>query len=93
MQELPLVFNITLYQGYKGFIYIIFTYILYYPHHNNNNNYVDTYVYTVHNRGADLHFFCVLATVLVQINLQHNQAQPYGICTRVIYLTQTHVYV
>ena len=28
--------------------------------------------------------------ILVQINLQHSQAQPYGICTRVIYLTQTH---
>ena len=33
--------------------------------------------------------------ILVQINLQHSQAQPYRICTRVacIYLTQTHLYV
>ena len=30
---------------------------------------------------------------LVQINLQHSQAQPHGICTRVNYLTQTHLYV
>ena len=30
--------------------------------------------------------------ILVQINLQHSQAQPYGICTRVIYLTQTHFF-
>ena len=28
--------------------------------------------------------------ILVQINLQHSQAQPYCVCTRVIYLTQTH---
>ena len=31
--------------------------------------------------------------ILVQIYLQHSQAQPYGICTRVIYPTQTHLYV
>jgi hypothetical protein len=28
--------------------------------------------------------------ILVWINQQHNQAQPYGICTCLIYLTQTH---
>ena len=31
--------------------------------------------------------------ILVQINLQHSQAQSYGICTRVIYQTQSHLYV
>ena len=33
--------------------------------------------------------------ILVQINLQHSQAQPYGICTRVIqtHITQNHLYV
>ena len=31
--------------------------------------------------------------ILVQINLYHSQAQPYGICNRVINLTQTHLYV
>ena len=31
--------------------------------------------------------------ILVQMNLQHRQAQSYCICTRVIYLTQTQVYV
>ena len=34
-----------------------------------------------------------LGSILLQINLEHSQAQPYGICTRVIYLTQTHLYV
>ena len=51
-------------------------------------------MYTVHVRGTDLPFFCVSAKVqLVQTNLQHSQAQPYGICTRVIFPTQTHLYV
>ena len=45
-------------------------------------------MYTVHGREAALPFFCLL----VQINLQHSQALPYGICTRVINLTQTHLY-
>ena len=31
--------------------------------------------------------------LLVQINLQHIHAQPYGICTRNIYLTKNHLYV
>ena len=31
--------------------------------------------------------------ILVHMNLQHSQAQPYGIFTRVIYLTQTYLYV
>ena len=48
-------------------------------------------MYTVHGRGADLFFFYVSATV--QINHQHSQAQPWGIRTRVIYLTQTLLYV
>ena len=52
-------------------------------------------LYTVHGKGADLPFFMRFGhyTILVQINLQHSQAQPYGICTRVIYLTQSHLYV
>ena len=52
-------------------------------------------MYTVHGRGADLPFFMHFrhGPILVQINLQHSQAQPYGICTRVIYLTQPHLYV
>ena len=29
--------------------------------------------------------------ILVQINLQHSQAQPCSICTRVIYLTKTSI--
>ena len=32
-------------------------------------------------------------SILVQINLLHSLAQPYGTCTRVIYLTQTLLYV
>ena len=48
-------------------------------------------MYTVHGRGADLPFFLRFGhgPILVQINLQHSHAQPYGLCTRVIYLTQT----
>ena len=48
-------------------------------------------MYTVQGRGADLLFFMRFGhgPILVQIN---SQAQPYGICTRVIYLTQTHLY-
>ena len=47
-------------------------------------------MYTVHSRGADFPFSLRfgLGPILVQINMQHSQAQPYGICTRVIYLTQ-----
>ena len=41
--------------------------------------------HVVHVRGADH------SPILVQINLQHSQAQPCGICTRVIYLTQTYL--
>ena len=52
-------------------------------------------MYTVHGKGADLPFFMRLphGPILVQINLQHRQAQPYGICTSVIYLTQNHFYM
>ena len=31
--------------------------------------------------------------ILVQINLQHSKAQPYAVGTRIIYLTQTHLYI
>ena len=37
-------------------------------------------MYTIHGRDAELPFLCVLAghgPILVQINLQHSQAQPY----------------
>ena len=49
-------------------------------------------MYTVHGQGANLPFFLRFShgPMLVQINLQHSQAQPYCVCTRVIYLTQTH---
>ena len=49
-------------------------------------------VHSVHGRGADLPFFLRFGhiPILVQINLQHSHAQPYGVRTRVIYLTQTH---
>ena len=52
-------------------------------------------MYTVHGREAYLPFLMRFGhgPILVQINLQHSQAQPYGISTRVIYLTQTHLYV
>jgi hypothetical protein len=54
-------------------------------------------MYTVHGRGADLPFFLRFShgPILVQINLQHSQAQPYCIYTRVIYLAlaQTHFYM
>ena len=40
-----------------------------------------------------LYFAFSHGPILVQINLQHSQAQPFGICTRVIYQTQTHLYV
>ena len=46
-------------------------------------------MYTVHGRGADLPFFLQnYVPILVQLNLQHSQAQYYG-----IYLTQTYLYV
>jgi hypothetical protein len=53
------------------------------------------YTVQLHGRGTDLPFFCCLGhgPILVLINLKHGQAQPYGICTRVINLTQTHLYV
>ena len=37
----------------------------------------------------DLPFFLRFAhgSILVQIDFQHSQAQPYSICTRAIYLT------
>ena len=37
---------------------------------------------TVHGRGAVLPFFMRYGhgPILLQINLQHSQAQPYGIC-------------
>ena len=48
-------------------------------------------MYTEHGRGADLFFFAFShGPILIQINLQHSQAQPYGTCTRIIFLTQTH---
>ena len=52
-------------------------------------------MYTVHGRAADLLFFMRFGhgPILVQINLQHSQAQPYGICTCVIYPNQNHLYV
>ena len=42
-------------------------------------------MYTVHGQGANLPFFLLFGQgpILVQINLQHSQAQPYGIFTRV----------
>ena len=48
------------------------------------------YIVTAHGRGADLPLFLRFGhgPILVQIYLQHSQAQPYGICTCVIYLTQ-----
>ena len=48
--------------------------------------------YTLHGRGTDLPFFA-FCQILEKINLQLSQAQPYGICTRVIYLSQTPLYV
>ena len=52
-------------------------------------------MYTVHGRGADLPLLFAFRPrpILVQINLQNSQAQPYGVCIRVIYLTQTYLYV
>ena len=38
-----------------------------------------------------LRFGC--GPIWVQTNLKQSQAQPYDICTCVIYLTQTHLYV
>ena len=29
--------------------------------------------------------------IMVQRNLKHSQAKPYGICNPIIYLTQTHI--
>ena len=49
-------------------------------------------MYIVQGRGADIPVFLRFGhgPILVQINLQHSKAQSYGICTRVICLTQTH---
>ena len=43
-------------------------------------------MYTVNGRGADFPFFMRFGQgpILVQINLQHSQAQPYGISIRFI---------
>ena len=40
-------------------------------------------MHTVHGRGADLIFFCNFghSPILVQMNIQHSQAQLYSICT------------
>ena len=45
-------------------------------------------MYTVHGRGADFSFLLRFGhgPILIQINLQNSQAQPYGICTGFIYL-------
>ena len=42
------------------------------------------YTVQLHGRGADLPFFLRFGygPILVQINLQHSQIQPYAICTR-----------
>ena len=62
--------------------------------YDNNNNKVDTCtLYSVHGRGAYFFLRFGHGSILVQIIMQHSQAQPYAICTRVIYLTQTHLYV
>ena len=54
-------------------------------------------MYSVHGRGVDrspfLFAFVGHGPILLQINLQQSQAQPYGICTRVISLTETYLYV
>ena len=52
-------------------------------------------MYTAQGRGADLPLFLRFehGLILVQINLEHSQAQLYNICTRVIYLSQAHFYV
>ena len=57
-----------------------------------NNN--DNQVYICNwQRSRSPFLLCIgNCTILVQINLQHSQVQPYVICTRVIYLTQTHLY-
>ena len=47
---------------------------------NNYNTIIRSTDVHEHGRGADFFFVCV-------------SAQPYGICTRFIYLTQTHLYV
>ena len=47
---------------------------------------------SVHGRVADLPILLRFGhgPIMVQINVQYSQAQLYGICTCVIYLTQTH---
>ena len=40
-------------------------------------------MYTIRGGGADLPFF-------LRFGLQYSQAQSYDICTRIIYLTQSH---
>ena len=47
------------------------------------------YTVPLHGRGADLPFFFLSATV----QYWYRQAQAYGKCTRVIYLTQHSLYV
>ena len=40
-------------------------------------------MYTVHGRGSSRSLFLLRfgnGLILVQINLQHSQAQPYGVC-------------
>ena len=42
------------------------------------------HIYSVDGLVADFPFFMRF------LNQQHSQSQPYDVCTRVIYLTQTH---
>ena len=57
--------------------------------YNNNNIIRSTHVHCTLARSQSPFFLGFgHGPILVQINMQHRQAQPYGICTRIIYLTQ-----
>ena len=86
-----------------GFYLTIFSLTSYFSLHHTFMGYqvIDRYIIIIIIRSR--HVYCTWprrqslfflrfghGPILVQINLQHSQAQPYGICTRVIYLTQTH---
>ena len=48
---------------------------------DNNNIKLGQHMYTVHGQGADLPHFLHFGhgPILVQINMQHSQAQPYAL--------------
>ena len=76
-------------RSHTCFNYVSQIFVLY----NINNNQIDTFTLYMVKEPISFSYAFGHGSLLVQINLQHSQAQPYGLCTRFIYQTQTHLYV